>query len=242
MIREHAFNTRWWGAPVGIVDDLALLGVSERVRAAALAPFAWVELRAPFGPGAPHHAALAAGFMLADVQLRFRVSLAALRAGACEEGLTCTSREEEAWCFGEGGTAPFEHERFACLPGVTPGQLAERYDLWARDLAERHPALALRLQRADTVQGWFLAEPSDGTLRLTLAAAHREANVSGLHLYRAALRRYARAGLSVAHASFSASNSAVHNIYCALGARFVAPEGCWLWAPSLAAPQEGSRR
>ena len=45
MIRTHDFNTAWWGAPAGIIADRELFEQPADEIAAALAPWAWVELR-----------------------------------------------------------------------------------------------------------------------------------------------------------------------------------------------------
>jgi hypothetical protein len=57
----------------------------------------------------------------------------------------------------------------------------------------------------------------------------KDARVSGMLLYHKACITYAGMGYRVGEASFSATNSAVHNIYARLGARFTAPSGNWLW-------------
>ena len=42
-VRLHAFNARWWGAPVGVVTDPTWLTGPPAALAKACAEFAWVE-------------------------------------------------------------------------------------------------------------------------------------------------------------------------------------------------------
>jgi hypothetical protein len=79
------------------------------------------------------------------------------------------------------------------------------------------------------VQGWFLSQPAAAGLNLTLAATSRNARVSGFLLYEKSLAAYAAKGHRIGFASFSVTNTAVHNIYAKLGARFTAPIGIWFW-------------
>ena len=122
----------------------------------------------------------------------------------------------------------FEHERFLALPGSGPERVTQRYALWCADMVAAHAEHALRVTYQGRVQGWFLSAPERGGLHLALAMLHREASVSGLSLYEQALRAYAARGARIGFASFSVTNSPVHNVYARLGARFLATQGCWL--------------
>jgi hypothetical protein len=66
-------------------------------------------------------------------------------------------------------------------------------------------------------------------LNLTLAAARRQARISGFLLYEKGLAAYAARGHRIGFASFSVMNTPVHNIYAKLGARFTPPTAIWLW-------------
>lgn len=233
LIREHAFNTDWYGAPAGIVEDSAFFALDPAERARRLAAFAWVEFREPLSPELPHQAVREAGFFNADTQVRFRIGLqraARLPRPPNLEALRVESAEAASFRVEAEQMAPFEHERFALLPGMTPARLAERYARWANELVTRHPATCLRISEADGAPlGWFVANPEGGLLRLVLAMLHKDARSSGLQLYQRALVEFAARGHRVGFASFSVANTAVHNLYARLGAQFLAPEGVWMW-------------
>jgi hypothetical protein len=229
MIREHAFNTRWWGEQVAIVDDVAWFALPERERDALLAPFSWAEFRHRIDPSLPLDAIARAGFFHADTQLHFRLGLAHPAPLPNLDSLEVTSAAEDPFQIGAEEMASFGHERFLLIPGSSPARVNQRIAMWCRELVEAHPAQALRLRTGGQVQGWFVSAPEAGALRLALAMLHRDARVSGFSLYAQAVRAYAATGARVGFASFSVANAAVHNIYARLGARFLQPEGCWLW-------------
>lgn len=234
MIRLHDSNTRWWGAPVGIVEDAAFFALPDGERERALAPYCWVEFKSGFADAPPLSAMARAGFFLADTQIGFRIALKAPKvpsegSSGCAEGLTVRFADEPDFRYGEEDLAAFEHERYVHLPGHTPERLNARYAEWGRRLIREHPETCLALLSGGEVQGWFLSQPAAAGLNLTLAAAHRSARVSGFLLYEKSLAAYAAKGQSVGFASFSVMNTAVHNIYAKLGARFTAPTGIWFW-------------
>jgi hypothetical protein len=228
MIDEHEFNTRWYGAPAGIVrDPKALDEPADRV-AAALAHFAFVELRCK--PDAVDRTRLTdLGFFVADTQIHFRIGLAALRATSSTEAISLLWADAAPFTVETHEMAAFRHERFQHLPGMTSARLDVRYAAWAQDLIAAAPATCVRLEQNGLTQGWFLSEPRGPRLRLALAMASASATISGLHLYLAACLGYAARGHSVGEASFSVHNTPVLNIYASLGARFVATEDAWLW-------------
>jgi len=230
MIDEHTFNTTWYGAPVGIVRDPAALAGTDAELEAALARFAWVELRcSPEAADRPRLAGL--GFFLADTQIHFRLGLAALRPTPSLDGLTTRWADAAPFSVDAAEMAPFRHERLQHLPGMTQARLDERYALWGRNLLAHAPATCLRIEQGGATQGWFLSEPHGARLRLALAMTSAGATISGHHLYLAAALGYAARGHKVGEASFSVHNTAVLNIYAHLGARFVATEDTWLRIP-----------
>ena len=231
MIRRHDFNSEWWGADVGIVEDERLFALAAEERAARLEPWAWVEARGPFG--AARSLALArAGFALIDTQVRFRIGLARIASTPSIERLEARSAAESPFAIDAEAPASFEHERFTALPGVTMAALNRRYSRWSEALRREDPAHALEILADGAPQGWFLSRATASGLELTLAMLHRNAVISGHHLYHRALLAYAERGARVGFAGFSVANTAVQNIYASLGARFLDPEGCWLWHPS----------
>ena len=233
MIRTHEYNTRWWGAPAGIVDDPAFFALRDPERQQALAPFEWVEFKSAFA-GAPSLSSLAgAGFILADTQLAFRIALKQ-GGGSCGDDLTVRFADEPGFAYCKKDLASFQHERYVHLPGISPERLNTRYAEWGSQLIREHPRTCLAVLSGGEVQGWFLSQPAAAGLNLTLAVAHRNARISGFLLYEKSLAAYAARGHRIGFASFSAMNTAVHNIYSKLGARFTAPVGIWLWiAPQL---------
>ncbi len=229
MIRLHEFNTRWWGAPVGIVDDPGFFSLPSKDREKALAPYRWVEFKSGL-PDAPPLPALArAGFFLADTQIRFRIALQLKTGCSCEEELAVRFADEVPFGLRDEDLAPFQHERFQYLPDQTGDRITARYAEWARLLVREHPQTCLEILMGGEVQGWFLSCAAQTGLNLTLAMSHRATRISGFLLYEKGLAAYAARGHRVGWASFSVTNSAVHNIYAKLGARFIAPVGIWLW-------------
>lgn len=231
MIRTHEINTHWWGGAAGIVEDAAFFTLPDAERATALAAYQWVEFKCELGCAPPLASIAHAGFFLADTQIGFRIALKE-RCGACAEALTVSFAGESGFRYDEADLAPFAHERYMHLPGLTQERLNGRYAAWGHQLVREHPGTCLAILSAGEVQGWFLSQPADGGLNLTLAATRREARISGLLLYERSLAAYAAQGHRVGFASFSVRNTAVHNIYASLGARFTAPTGIWLWIAS----------
>lgn len=230
MIRRHEFNSQWWGADVGVLDDAAFFALPARERAAALKPWAWVEHKAPLSADACARAA-AAGFHQTDTQLAFRIGLRRIPSSESAQRLEARFADEHPFEVEARELADFRHERFAALPGVTMERINERYALWSRRLLAADPGWCLELSQAGQVQGWFLAGAAEHGLHLTLAMLRRGARMSGHTLYQRALLEFAGRGAAVGMAEFSATNVAVHNIYASLGARFLAPAGCWMWWP-----------
>jgi len=233
MICLHEINTRWWGSPVGIVEDAAFFALPQSGREQALAPHRWVEFKSGFAGAPPLPAMARAGFFLADVQIVFRIALKEAGGSACGEELTVCFADEPGFRYREEDLAPFEHERHVHLPGHTPDRLNARYANWGRQLIRDHPETCLSVLSDGDVQGWFLSQPDAAGLNLTLAVARHNARVSGFLLYEKSLAAYAARGHRVGFASFSAMNTAVHNIYAKLGARFTTPIGIWLWIAGL---------
>jgi hypothetical protein len=192
---------------------------------AQLDRFAFVELRGAAGAvERPRLARL--GFFLADTQIHFRLGLGALRPTPSVEALRLHWADAEP--FAVEDLAPFRHERFQHLPGMTATRLDARYAGWAAQLIAASPATCARVAHGGVTQGWFLSERRGARLHLALAMTAAGATITGLHLYLAAGLGYASRGHGVGEASFSVHNTAVLNIYAHLGARFVATEDTWL--------------
>jgi hypothetical protein len=219
MIREHRFNSRWWGGRVGIVEDLDLEGREQ---------FDWVELRAELA-SAPLERIAGAGFFQVDVQLPFRIALARVPE---TPSLAALQIERAPFSIEADEVAPFAHERYRYLPGMTEERLTKRYAEWAAAQVEQHPQWCLRVTSGGKTQGWFLSQMTAEGLNLELAMLHRSATISGALLYQKALVEYAKLGARVGYARFSVTNTAVLNIYAQLGARFLPPVGTWLWLTS----------
>jgi hypothetical protein len=229
MIRIHESNTAWYGQPVAIITDGAWFERAEDERRAALAPYAWAEFKAPFGETPAAAQLCRARFALADVQMNFRIGLAAVRECHSLNTYECSAASDTPFVISPGDVRTFEHERFLQIPGVTHGMLNCRYVNWANDIIAKHPRSCLRLTHQGKTEGWFLSEVSGSTVHLVLAMLSAHATISGQHLYHRALREYAQQGATVGHAAFSVRNTAVLNIYSHLGAKFTRPTGCWLW-------------
>lgn len=229
MIKEHEFNTRWWGSPVGILDDPAFFEQPAEEQQRLLKPYGWAEYRSLSADCASPATIGRAGFFWADVQLRFRLAMQRVTVPPSAEGLELVFADEEPFSLTEEVFADFAHERFHHLPGGSTPKINQRYVQWANLLVTEHPEWCVQVRSQGVVQGWFLSRPEGQKLNLALATLHSGANVSGLLLYAAAIKAYANRGARLGAASFSVTNSAVHNLYSQLGARFGAPELCWLW-------------
>lgn len=231
MIRRHDFNSRWWNAEVGILEDEAFFELEASRQQEALRSWAWVERRQTVDAVTAFRIARA-GFAQVDTQIGFRIGLKKLASSASVEQLRVEFADERPFSAQAEELPAFRNERFLALPGSTLERVNQRYGLWAQDLIEEHPATCLRVLDGDRVQGWFLSRRLEKGLELTLAMLHREATITGHGLYHRALLAYGARGHRAGTASFSVTNTAVHGIYASLGARFLPPLGCWLWFPA----------
>ena len=230
MIREHAFNSAWWGRPAGIVEDPAFFSRSDEEQGRALSPYAWAEFRCSLETAPDPWTLARRGFAQVDTQLRFRIPLKRVPAGSpSSAALAVRSAHEEPFLLRDGNLPFFDHERFRHLPGASPEALRRRYALWANELLRRSPEWCLQVGPPGDPQGWFLAEPEEDHLHLALAMLRPGAAISGFDLYAAALGAFAERGMRLGEARFSIENRAVHNIYARLGAVFLETIGCWLW-------------
>ena len=230
MIKEHEFHTQWWGMPVGLVTAPRFFSRPSAEQAEMLARYAWAEFKSPPSSTPPVWDLLRAAFAQVDTQVNFHVALAAVPEPDDTGPLVLQFADEIPFRLQGGESRPFQYERFWQLPGITPARMDERQVLWANRLIVESPNWCVRAVYGDAVQGWFLARPEKPGLNLTLAMLHREAVVSGALFYQMAMRAFAARGARTGWASFSIRNTAVHNIFSRLGARFKEPTGCWLWA------------
>lgn len=229
MIRSHDFNAAWWGAPVGICDDAAFFDLSGPERAAALAPYEWVEFRSELEAAPAEPALLAAGFALYDVQIGFKLRLQATTHPSAAALQVRTAVEPEfAGSF--ASHQPFVFERYAELPGSSVERVGARMVAWAEQLVESSPETCFEFAAADgAVQGWMLAEPRSTSATLTLAMRHEGATASGLLQYEAGCAALAARGTRIGRAAFSVRNKPTMNVYASLGAHFTSTTGCWFW-------------
>ena len=230
MIRENAFNTAWWGGRVGILDDPRFFDLPEADRRRALEPWEWIEFRYPLVSAPEPWRIARAGFVWADVQIGFRISLPAVPEYPESAALPLHFANERLFAVEAPDLPPFPHERFPLLPGATPEKVIERYALWARALLAKSPDWCVEVGEPGRPQGWFLAEKDGERLHLALAMLHRDAVISGHYLYARALKAFAQRGARLGQARFSVRNGPVHNIYVRLGAVFREVSGIWLWA------------
>ena len=230
MIREHAFNSAWWGRPVGIVDDPAFFAGSEEAQRRALAPYAWAEFRCALETAPDPWTLARRGFAQVDTQLRFRIPLKPLPADSTAAGLPLHFADRTPFPLRPEELPFFGHERFRWLPGATPEILRRRYALWANDIQRRSPEWCVQVGAPGDPQGWFLAEPEKGHIHLALAMLRPGSTISGFDLYAAALGAFAKRAMKLGEARFSIENRSVHNIYARLGAVFLETIGCWMWS------------
>lgn len=231
MIDSHDFSSRWFGSPVGIVRDAAFFALPAAERQAALARYSWVEYRAASVEAPVYSALRHDGFFQSNVQIHFRLRLEETPPSPSLDALSVARADEEAFGIAPGEMADFTHERFGFVPGVTTAMITERYELLAAGILRSAPQYCLQISSARGVEGWFLSnrDSHQPGLNLNLAVLHREARISGMLLYRKALGVYRSMGETLGWASFSATNTAVLNIYSELGARFTRSSVIWLW-------------
>lgn len=233
MIVQHAFNTSWFGEPVGKVDDPAFFSLPLSTQNKMLSDYAWVDFSSTIDKAPPMDALMAAKFQWVDTQVDFRINLTHLRAKAESASLKNIEVQTGAdipFEIGQHAVQDFVNERFLAIRGVNLKKNNERFAMWADSLLSSHPKSCLQMLRNGIPQGWFLSRLLDSdSINLTLAFLRTDASISGLELYEKALRTYADQGVRIGSASFSVHNSAVLNIYSALGARFLPPRIFWLW-------------
>ena len=230
MIRDHEFNTLWWGQSVGFVHDPAFFSLDIVTQQNLLKPYAWAEFYSQLDQVPQLCDLAAAGFIQTDTQLQFLLDLSKVETTDSSDKLDCNFADQKAFEIEAEELAMFTHERFQHIPGCTGVRTNERYALWANKLIRENSSTCMQLFLNDKLQGWFLSRPGkEKGLNLTLAMLSGTAEISGMLLYQQACVAYADRGYRLGSASFSATNTAVHNIYAALGARFVPPGGNWLW-------------
>lgn len=229
LIRQNPYDSAWWGQSVGAITAGSFFERDVASSRDALKPFAWVEFKAPLDEAPPFAVLQQLGFVLADVQMPFRLALKTVPDALCLSELECCSAALAGFEVDPSLIRDFEHERFLQLRGIAQAKLCERYAHWANQLVREHPEWSFCLRRAGKVQGWFLSEPAPRGLSLTLAMLSKSATVSGAVLFHKALRAYAAMGAGIGFASFSVRNTPVLNIYSTLGAKFLPVIGNWLW-------------
>lgn len=228
MIREHEFNTKWWGAPVGILDNPAFFDLDSALQHEACAPFEWVEYSSQLDAVPAPEKLGRAGFFYVDSHINFRINLPRVGATQSTDKLVAVDAEEAKFEISSSEIQTFAHERFRFLQGVTEQRLNSRYALWSNRLISQNPAWCLQISDRTEIQGWFLARAEQGKpLNLTLAMLKPGAQMSGHLLFQKAMVEFARRGARIGAASFSVSNTPVMNIYAALGARFLSVRGYW---------------
>jgi len=234
MIDLHEFDSAWRGQPIGIVSDTALFGLSRSHIAELCEAYEWVEFRSPASAPVPIGSLASSGFIKLDTQVNFRLDLIKFSPKPVP-GLKTITSAERAIEPDLSVARPFEHERFATLPGVDYGSVNRRYTVWARKLCREAPEWCVAVEHEGRIQGWYFSQPTaGGELNLTLGASSRDAEVSGTDIYRAAFARYFEAGASIGSASFSVKNMAAMNIYSSFGARFTGAIDFWIRSPKWA--------
>ena len=233
MIRNHQFNSIWWGKPVGSITDAAFFEQPPGVQQEQLEKFDWVEFRQLYDKPPPVWSLAAAGFTHADVQIRFKLGMQQVPESPSLDAMDAVFAADDAFEINSGDMAHFEHERFRLLPGATGERVNARYVIWANAVIRDHPEWCMEIRVRGVPQGWFISQMEGRSLNLTLAALSKDASISGMHLYHMAMIEYARRGARIGFASYSATNTQVMAIYAKLGVRYLVPEGFWLWTRTL---------
>ena len=229
MIRNHQFNSMWWGKPVGSITDAAFFDQPICVQQEQLAGFDWVEFRQLYDTPPPVWSLAAAGFTQADIQIRFKLGMHQVGESPSLDAIDAVFAVDDAFEINAEDMAHFEHERFLLLPGATRERVNSRYAIWANTVIRDHPEWCIEIRTEGVPQGWFISQMDGELLNLTLAGLRRDASISGMHLYHKAMVEYAKRGARIGFASYSATNTQVMAIYAKLGVRYLVPEGFWLW-------------
>jgi len=229
MIKVHEFNTQWSGQRVGIITDYGFFSLPFRERKELLKSFSWVECvglssQLPVRERLSH-----CGFYHADSQVQFRLGLRKVPQTCTGKQLRFLSFAERRFELSSSQMMTFRHERFYSIPGQDETLVAQRYAIWAHRLMNEYPETCIAGYLHDTLQGWFLSHPMNSVLDLTLAVLKCDAVISGLDFYSGATAYYCSQGYRIGRAGFSLRNTAVHNIFASIGARFTEPREVWFY-------------
>ena len=227
LIKNHLFNSAWWGKSVGIVEESKLDSITQEDLDTAGQTFDWIEARATTKTNVNAKRLSDLGFFQVDTQLKFKIRLSQLATTPSLDNLQVEFADRSPFEIAPCDIKEFAAERFQHLPGCTTSKIKDRYVLWSNQLIQERPQYCLRVLLSGEVQGFFLSEETATGFRLALAMLHSNAKVTGMHLYQKALLAYAEKGIRIGGASFSVHNSPVHNIYANLGARFLTAERFW---------------
>ena len=183
MIRDHEFNTRWWGRPVGFVHDPAFFSLDPATQQKLLEPYVWAEFYSQLDQAPPLSNLSAAGFIQTDTQIRFLLNLGKVEATASTDRLDYSFADQKDFVIEAEQLAMFTHERFRHVPGCTGSHTNERYALWANDLIQEHADSCMQLFLNDKLQGWFLSRPGkQHGLNLALAMLSDTAEIKNIKL------------------------------------------------------------
>jgi hypothetical protein len=127
----------------------------------------------------------------------------------------------------------FDHGRYHADPCFPRAMADLRYRRWM-EKALRGEDAAVRVYvigSPGAVRGFFHVELKGGVADLRLGAVDRadETGLAGFYLYAGTLSALKKAGVKKATAKISAGNTAVMNIYAALGFTFSHPEAVLHW-------------
>jgi hypothetical protein len=230
FVKEHSFNTSWWGGPVGIVTQPQFFTLPCEIREQLLMAFDWVEYKSDGLIPEQNQLIGDCGFFHADTQLNYKVSLR-------KKFLHDPSGIEIQWAnecpieYTVDTIASFKSERFFSVRSVNQRMLDTRYVLWGNILERSNPGLCLQVLKNGHVQGWFFAEPIGNSkgIYLTLGMLSKHAVLRGMEFYNIFLDAYSSRGFEFGKAAFSVKNTPAHNIHCSLGVRFESPTDCWMW-------------
>lgn len=235
MFREHDFNSRWWGARVGISTEFEALELTESALAEAAAGFDWVEVRVPeklipIGWVRPPNR-----LSHVDIQLSYRVSLRDIPRPP--ENIEIVASVDLP--IDQGDLDLFRTERYARLPEMNQRRLQSRYEMWATELSQASPESCATVLSNGIPVGYVFGSVADRTSHFTLAAGSRTKAAPGLVVYLGAAAFFRGLGARSMNSSLSACNVASLNAHVALGCIFREATGVWIWTASSAATPDG---
>jgi hypothetical protein len=236
LIRAHAFNSVWWGSPVGISSDVQDLFQNPEQLSSESTKFDWIEFRIAFEDLPTQKLGPSNGAQLVETQLTYQKNIS--RLGVCPGGVTILPATQAP--INVNNFSPFSHERYAKLRKVDANRLALRYRQLADQLVENSPETCASIFYKSSLVGYIFGHMKGTTAVFDLAVTSINAQVSGQALYDAAGYMFNQAGASRMTSSFNAANLGALNAHVRMQCSFIEATSIWLLESNV--PNFGDER